>query len=57
MAIDINEVNLCSNSLTKDNLTTYTEGLAWYTFDKKKLYITRCFAADIGYALKREADL
>ena len=57
LSIDVNKVSLWSIFLAKDRLTTYVEGIVYYTFDIKTLYNERRYATDILYVLKKEADL
>ena len=47
----INRENLWSDSLTKDILTVYAEGLACYRFDKRKCYNVRRHAKATWYFL------
>ena len=51
----INKDNLCSESLIKDVLTVYSEGLACNNVHKRKLYKARRYAKDKWCALKQSA--
>ena len=50
----INRENLWSDSLTKDNLTVYAEGLACNNFNKNIFYNLRRLAKDTWYVLKKQ---
>ena len=51
----IKREDLWSESLTKDNLTVYAEGLACNNFDKKKFYNSRRYEKDTLYAPQKSA--
>ena len=55
MASLINTDNLWSDSLTKDVLTDYAEGLACNNFDTKTIYNTRRHKKYTWYVLKKAA--
>ena len=53
----INKENLWSNSLTKNALTLYAEGLACKNFDQMRIYNVRRYSEDMWFVLKKEAGL
>ena len=55
MATIINKDNLWSNSLTRNQLTTYAEGLACKNFDQRTLYNVRRYNLKMWLVLKKEA--
>ena len=57
MAANINKENLWSNSLTKNALTTYAEGLACKNFDQRIIYNVRRHSSNVWFVLKKEAGL
>ena len=55
MANNLNKENLCSNLNTKNELTTYAEGLSCKLLDKRTLYNIRRYGAAIWWILNKEA--
>ena len=53
MSYSIKKENLLSDSLTKDVLTVYAEGLACNNFDRKKFCNGRRHDKDTWYILKK----
>ena len=49
--------NLWSNSLSKNKLTVYTEGLACNNFDQRRISNTRRYIYDVCFFLKKEVYL
>ena len=53
----INKETMCSNFLTKNELTVYDEGLSYKIFDQRHIYDVRRYADDVCFFIKKEVGL